>query len=277
MLVAAGSGLLTGGVSGSAGISASVVADIFVAPYNSLNAVRQIVDAYGDDIAAVIVEPIAGNMGLVEPRPGFLEGLRDLSSRCGALLVFDEVITGFRMGATTYGELCGIKADLTTLGKIIGGGMPIGAVGGNKKIMESLAPLGSVYQAGTLSGNPVAVAAGMTTLQLLLKENPYTRLNALAERLAAGVNRIAVKNKLPIHCVQTGSLFTPFFRHEAVRDLADSKACDNREHARFFHHMLDHGIYTPPSSFELNFISASHSDEDIEDYIEQFAGFAADS
>ncbi|MCF7849653.1 MAG: glutamate-1-semialdehyde 2,1-aminomutase [Kiritimatiellales bacterium] len=268
MLVASGSGLLTGGISSSAGVSPSAAAEVFVAPYNDLNAVQEILRANGDETAAVIVEPIAGNMGLVEPAEGFLEGLRAATAECGALLIFDEVITGFRLGPTTFSTLCGITPDITTLGKIIGGGMPIGAIGGRREVMEKLAPLGPVYQAGTLSGNPVAVSAGMKTLQLLRDENPYPCMAELGKRLANGVDRVAAEKELALHCAQTGGLFTPFFRKEPVCNLDDSKACDAEAHARFFHHMLDHGIYTAPSSFEVSFISAAHTEADIDEYIQ---------
>ena len=273
MLTAAGSGVLHGGSSGSAGVSDSVAAEVFVAPYNDSEAVRRIVAAHGGDIAAIIVEPIAGNMGLVEPAAGFLEELRAQADKCGALLVFDEVITAFRLGPTTYGDLRGITPDLTTLGKIIGGGMPIGAVGGRREIMDNLAPLGDVYQGGTLSGNPVAVAAGMTTLQLLLKDPPYPRLARLGSRLADGVDRIAAERGMAIHCAHSGGLFTTFFREQPVRNLDDSKACDGAEYARFFQHMLANGIYLPPSPFELNFISSAHSEAEIDRYLELLQGF----
>ncbi len=270
LLVAAGSGLLTGGISSSAGVSPAATEEVFVAPYNDLAAVQGILKANGDEIAAVIVEPIAGNMGLVEPAEGFLEGLRFLTAECGALLIFDEVINGFRLGPTTYGHMAGIEADITTLGKIIGGGMPIGAIGGRTEIMSTLAPLGPVYQAGTLSGNPVAVAAGMKTLELLRDENPYPHMADLGQKLADGINRVATDKGLDLHCAQRGGMFTPFFRKEAVRNLADSKACDQRAHAAYFHHMLDHGFYTPPSGFEVAFVSAAHTEEHIDAFIQAF-------
>ena len=270
LLVAAGSGLLTGGLSSSAGVSPSATAEVFVAPYNDLAAVQEILKANGDEIAAVIVEPIAGNMGLVEPAEGFLEGLRAATADCGTLLIFDEVINGFRLGPTTYGNMASIVPDLTTLGKIIGGGMPIGAIGGRVEIMSHLAPLGPVYQAGTLSGNPVAIAAGMKTLELLRDENPYPRMEILSKRLADGVNRIATEKGLDLHCAQRGGMFTPFFRKDAVRNLDDSKACDQQAHARYFHHMLDSGFYTPPSGFEVAFVSAAHTEEHIDSFIQVF-------
>ena len=277
LLVAAGSGLLTGGISASAGVSPAATEEVFVVPYNDLAATEEILKTHGDEIAAVIVEPIAGNMGLVEPEPGFLEGLRAATATCGALLIFDEVINGFRLGPTTYGELCGVTPDITTLGKIIGGGMPIGAIGGSTEIMSSLAPLGPVYQAGTLSGNPVAVAAGMKTLELLRTENPYPQMEALAQKLADGINRIANEKRWNLHCAQVGGMFTPFFRNAPVRNLADSKACDQKAQARYFHHMLDHGFYTPPSAFEVAFLSAAHTAKHIELFLGEFSKWDAAS
>ena len=267
LLVASGSGLLTGGISSSAGVSPAATEEVFVAPYNDLAAVQEILSTSGNEIAAVIVEPIAGNMGLVEPEPGFLEGLRAATTDCGALLIFDEVINGFRLGPTTFGHMCGVKADITTLGKIIGGGMPIGAIGGTREIMMHLAPVGPVYQAGTLSGNPVAVAAGMKTLELLRDESPYLKMEILGRRLANGIHRIAEENGLDLHCAQRGGMFTPFFRKEPVCNLADAKACDTAAHARYFHHMLDHGFYTPPSAFEVAFISAAHTEANLDAFL----------
>ena len=273
MLVASGSGLLTGGISSSAGVSESATAEVFVAPYNNLEAAQAILAEHGDEIAAVIVEPIAGNMGLIEPVAGFLEGLRYLTQNAGALLIFDEVINGFRLGPTSYGHMCSVHPDLTTLGKIIGGGLPIGAIGGKKAIMEHLAPLGPVYQAGTLSGNPVAVASGKKTIELLRDEAPYLKMEILGRRLAKGLQHVATENELDLHCAQRGGMFTPFFRKEAVNNLEDSKACDQEAHARYFHHMLQHGCYTPPSGFEVAFISGVHTLEQIDAFIEAFHQF----
>ena len=264
LLVSAGSGLLTGGRASSAGVSPQVAAEVFVAPYNDSDAVREIIRAHGGDVAAIIVEPVAGNMGLVPPAPGFLEGLREAADACGALLIFDEVITGFRLAPTTYGALCGVLPDLTCLGKIIGGGLPIGAVGGRAEVMRSLAPLGPVYQAGTLSGNPVAVAAGLAALKLLTEEAPYPRLEQLGERLAGGLNAAAREHGIPMHCAQLGSMFTPFFCAGPVSDLTGAMRCDTAAHAAFFHHMLERGIYLPPSQFEVGFISAAHAEADID-------------
>jgi glutamate-1-semialdehyde 2,1-aminomutase len=264
LLVKAGSGLLTGGLSSSAGVSPSAVAEVLVAPYNNLDSVRMMVEAQGSEIAAIIVEPVAGNMGLVPPAEGFLLGLRELATDCGALLIFDEVITGFRLGPTTYGTLCGVTPDLTTLGKIIGGGMPIGAFGGRSDVMQSLAPLGPVYQAGTLSGNPVAVAAGLTTLQILLREDPYPRMASLAECLVGGMSLAAKAAGVALHCPSQGSMFTPFFTDRAVTDLAVAQTCDTQAHAAFFHGMLKRGFYLPPSQFEVGFVSAAHGERDVE-------------
>ncbi|MBI2437522.1 MAG: glutamate-1-semialdehyde 2,1-aminomutase [Lentisphaerae bacterium] len=267
MLVAAGSGLLTGGITSSAGVQSAVAADTIVLAYNDLSAVREIAGRLGKDLAAIIVEPVAANMGLVLPAPGFLQGLREVASRSGALLVFDEVITGFRFGATTYGALCGVTPDLTCLGKIIGGGLPIGAVGGRKKIMELLAPLGPVYQAGTLSGNPVAVAAGQATLRLLKKENPYPALERLGTELADGLNAAAREKAMSLQCIRLGGVFTPFFCSAVPTDLSGVKQCDTKQYAAFFRGMLARGFYLAPSQFEVGFISAAHSDADIEGYL----------
>lgn len=268
LLVSAGSGLLTSGIASSAGVSKSVAADVLVAPYNDLDAVTRQMKKYGHDVAAVIVEPVAGNMGLVPPAPGFLKGLRKLTAAKGALLIFDEVISGFRLGPTTYGVLCGIKPDLTCLGKIIGGGMPIGAVGGRAAIMKRLAPLGAVYQAGTLSGNPVAVAAGLSTLKTLIAENPYPAIARRAKKVGDWFENRMFSKGLKAHCANIGGMFTVFFCAPKVRNLADAKHCDTRRYARYFHGMLERGIYLPPSQFEVCFVSAAHTDEDIARFLE---------
>ena len=266
LLVSAGSGLLTGGISSSAGVSPAATAEVLVPPYNDQGAVDAILDEHGGDVAAIIVEPVAGNMGLVPPADGFLEGLRRAADRHGAVLIFDEVITGLRLGPTSYGQLSGVVPDLTCLGKIIGGGMPIGAVGGRAEVMKCLAPLGAVYQAGTLSGNPVAVAAGLATLQLVRKEDPYARLAELGKRLAEGVTAAGGPDGV-MHCARLGGMFTPFFTDPPVTDLASAKRSDTRRHGTFFHGMLERGFYLPPSQFEVGFVSAAHTDADIESFV----------
>jgi glutamate-1-semialdehyde 2,1-aminomutase len=264
MLVAAGSGLLTGGIHASDGVPEAVAADTLVAPYNDLAAAEAIVAACGQDLAGIIVEPVAGNMGLVPPAPGFLAGLRKAADRCGAVLILDEVITGFRLGPTTYGELCGIRPDLTVLGKILGGGLPIGAVGGRAAVMDALAPLGKVYQAGTLSGNPVAVAAGRKTLEILRRDPPYAELERLGQRLEDAVKAAARHRHAPLEIARLGSMFTLFCRRGPVRTLADAKGCDTAAYATLFHRLLARGLYLPPAQFETAFISAAHADEDLD-------------
>ncbi len=267
MLVSAGSGLLTGGISSSAGVSAGTSAETFVVPYNDLNAVAALFKSHGKDIAAIIVEPVVGNMGLVVPADGYLKGLRDIATKNGALLIFDEVITGFRLASTTYGNIIGVTPDLTCLGKIIGGGMPIGAVGGKGDIMRQLAPLGKVYQAGTLSGNPVAVAAGLVMLNILKKENPYAGMTEKCNRLADGLQAAAKTAGVSLCCSRFGGMFTPFFCTGPVNNLAEAKHADTKAHAAFFHGMLKAGVYLPPAQFEAAFVSAAHSDADIDDFI----------
>ncbi len=263
LLVASGSGLLTSGICSSAGVPSAVADDVFVVPFNDLAAVEAVVATHGTELAAILVEPLAANMGLVKPEPGFLEGLRRLADRCGAVLIFDEVITGFRFGPTTFGSLCGVIPDLTTLGKIIGGGLPLAALGGRADLMDCLAPLGRVYQAGTLSGNPVAVAAGLATLRILERDMPYARLETLAQQAADAINSQAQARGLDLHCAQAGGLFTCFSRREAVRNLADAKASDSQAYAARFHRMLDAGIYLPPSQFEVGFISMAHTEAEV--------------
>jgi glutamate-1-semialdehyde 2,1-aminomutase len=268
LLVSAGSGLLTHGLATSAGIPKSALKETLVAPYNDVDAVEQIADRHGDDLAAIIVEPVAGNMGLVAPNPDFLQGLRRIADHCGALLVFDEVITGFRLGPTTYGTLQGVTPDLTCLGKIIGGGMPIGAVGGPAGVMDRLAPVGEVYQAGTLSGNPVAVASGLATLNALLESNPYPQLTARATRIRDAVTELAKTVDFPLHCAQHGGMFTVFFAPSPVGNKSAAGRSNTELYAKFFHAMQERGVYLPPSQFEVAFISAAHTDEDIQYFIE---------
>lgn len=271
MLVKSGSGVLTMGASSSAGVTAGAVADTLVVPYNDLSAVKQAFAEHGGDIAAVIVEPVAGNMGIVPPADGFLKGLRALTRAAGALLVCDEVICGFRFGFSTYSALYGgVTPDIVTLGKVVGGGLPLAAVGGRAKWMRQLAPTGPVYQAGTLSGNPLAVAAGLKTLEILEREQPYARMAELGSALAVGVGTIAAEHGLPITCQSFNGVFTPFCVEGPVTCLADAKACDLKLYAKVFHGMLGRGIYIAPSQFECNFISAAHTDRDVDEFLDRF-------
>jgi len=264
LLVSAGSGLLTAGQTTSAGIPASVTEEITVLPYNDLAAAEEAITTWGDKLAAVIVEPVAGNMGLVPPADGFLAGLRRLTEQVGATLIFDEVITGFRLAPTTYGAQVGIEPDITCLGKIIGGGLPVGAIAARRGLMEQLAPAGPVYQAGTLSGNPLAVAAGKAALTELRDHPPYAHMTALAETLASAINALATAANLPLHVAQLGGMFTPFFRPEPVHDLDGAKGCDTDAFAAFHRALRAAGIYLPPSQFETAFVSAAHTEADIQ-------------
>jgi glutamate-1-semialdehyde 2,1-aminomutase len=262
LLVQAGSGVLAEAGASSGGVSGPVAAETISVAYNDLAAVEAAFGRYPDAIAAVIVEPVAGNMGLVLPEPGFLAGLRELTARHGALLIFDEVITGFRFHPGSYADLCGVRPDLFTFGKIVGGGLPVGAVGGAAGVMSALAPLGPVYQAGTLSGNPVALAAGLATLRKL-RSVDYPALAAGVAGLAAGLNAAAQESGVPAHCAAAGSVFTLFFTPGPVRNLADALRSDTARFARYFHHMLDAGFYLPPAQFELNFVSTAHTGDHL--------------
>ena len=267
MLLSAGSGLLTSPISSSAGISPNAVNEVIIAPYNNPTALEHIFAEHGDDIAGVIVEPVAGNMGLVLPEDGFLEKIRCLTAESRSLLIFDEVITGFRFGPTSYGNLIGIEPDLTCLGKIVGGGMPIGAFGGRVDIMEKLAPLGSVYQAGTLSGNPVALAAGIATIRTLQEENPYARLERAGRAIKEAIDDFSKAEGIDLNCVAKGGVFTLFFRQDAPSHLSEVKECDCAKFADYHRFMSKKGIYLSPSQFELNFISSAHLESDIEQFI----------
>ncbi len=264
-LVQAGSGVMTLGIPGSKGVTESIVKDTLVAQYNDLTSVERLFEEYREDIAAVIVEPVAGNMGVVPPARGFLEGLRQITEDNGALLIFDEVITGFRVGWGGYQTKINVTPDLTTLGKIIGGGLPVGAYGGKREIMEQLAPLGPVYQAGTLSGNPLAMSAGIATLNIL-KNNPsvYQKIDKLAERFTSEIRNIlkdVVVNRV-------GSMFTPFFTKDEVTDYNSAMKANAEMYGKFFWKMLKGGAFPPPSQFEAWFISAAHTEEDIDKALE---------
>jgi glutamate-1-semialdehyde 2,1-aminomutase len=261
LLVRGGSGLATLGVPDSAGVPLSYAENTLVAPYNNVEAVRQILEHYPGQIAAVIVEPVAANMGVVLPQPGFLEGLRQLTRESGALLIFDEVITGFRVAYGGAQSIYKITPDLSCLGKIIGGGLPVGAYGGRQEIMQMVAPLGPVYQAGTLSGNPLAMSAGIETLKLLQAPGVYKRLEAKSARLEEGIAKVAAKSGASISRI--ASLLTVFFTASPVTDFESAARADTASFAKFFPRLLAAGIYWPPSPFEAAFVSLAHSDEDI--------------
>jgi glutamate-1-semialdehyde 2,1-aminomutase len=263
LLVAAGSGVLTLGAPDSPGVPQAATACTLVAPYNDLDAVATLFRAFPDAIAAIIVEPVAGNMGCVPPAPGFLEGLRDLTARYGALLIFDEVMTGFRVAYSGAQGLYGITPDITCLGKIIGGGLPAAAYGGRRDIMQLVAPAGPMYQAGTLSGNPLAMAAGLAQLQLLQQVDAYARLETLAARLEAGIARAAAESDVPIYQTRVGSMFTTFFTDAPVTNYTSAKRADVQRYARYFWQMLEQGIYLAPSQFEAGFLSLAHGEADI--------------
>jgi glutamate-1-semialdehyde 2,1-aminomutase len=263
LLVSAGSGALTFGVPTSPGITERTARDTIVAPYNSLDAVRKIFGEAGDDIAAIIVEPWAGNMGLVPPLPGFLEGLREISASRGALLIFDEVITGFRVPEGGVQNVVGIKPDITCLGKIIGGGLPVGAIGGGADIMDRLSPLGPIYQAGTLSGNPVAMACGIATLKQLTPA-AYAGLDAAGSRLELGLRRAADKAGLALSISRLGSVLGIFFSEKTPSNLDEVQSTRSELYPEFFHGMLERGDYLAPSAYEAAFVSIAHTDAIID-------------
>ena len=262
-LVAAGSGAATLGVPSSPGVPEAVTADTLTAPFNDLAAVEGLFAEKGHEIAAVFVEPVAGNMGLVPPVEGFLEGLRRLCDEHGALLVFDEVMTGFRVSFGGAQELLEVEPDLTTLGKVIGGGLPIGAYGGSRDLMSEVAPAGPVYQAGTLSGNPLAVAAGRTTLEILADGEVYSGLETTAGRLADGLLEIAEEFEIPLTIQRRGSMLGIFFAEGPIRNKEEVDASDRERFARVFHRLLDQGVHPPPSAYETWFVSAAHGEEEI--------------
>lgn len=264
LLAKAGSGIATLGVPDSAGVPPGTTQDTIIVPYNNLDAVEQTMRAAADEVACVIVEPIAGNMGVVVPKSGYLSGLRALCDKYGALLIFDEVITGFRVAYGGAQALLGVTPDLTTLGKIIGGGLPVGAYGGRREIMECVAPAGSVYQAGTLSGNPIAVSAGIATLKRLQTTGFYEELGLKAKSLADGLMEAARQADISVQGNRVESMMTLFFTNVTVIDYASAKTSDTNIYARYFMQMLQRGVYLAPSQFEAAFVSAAHSMDDIE-------------
>lgn len=264
LLVKAGSGALTFGQPSSAGVPPETTLHTLVLEYNNEAALEQAFTAVGREIAAVIVEPVAGNMNLIEPRMSFLKLLRELCTRYGALLIFDEVMTGFRVALGGAQALYGIAPDMTTLGKVIGGGMPVGAFGGRREIMRALAPLGPVYQAGTLSGNPVALTAGLATLELVQAPGFYESLSATASNLCTGLTAIAVECGVPFSARAVGGMFGIYFRETAPHSYAEVMQCDAALFNRFFHAMLAEGVYFAPSAFEAGFMSSAHTDDDID-------------
>jgi glutamate-1-semialdehyde 2,1-aminomutase len=268
LLVQAGSGATTLGIPNSGGVPSSYAEQTLSLPFNNLTATREAFDRYRGRIAAVVLEPIPGNMGVVLPTAGFLQGLRELTRQDGALLVFDEVITGFRLQYGGAQHLYGVTPDLTILGKIIGGGLPVGAFGGRRDIMEQVAPLGPVYQAGTLSGNPLAVTAGIETLRLLRDPRLYEGLDTKARQLCDGVQNAAQRAGVAVYATRIGSMFCTFFTDHPVTDYASASTSDTARFRRYFHSLLEAGVYVAPSQFEAGFLSTAHTDGDIEHTIE---------
>lgn len=264
LLVKAGSGALTLGEPSSPGVPAALAELTLTLAYNDLDPVRDLFNRMGDEIACIIVEPVAGNMNCIPPVPGFLAGLREICDTHGALLIFDEVMTGFRVAYGGAQELYGVTPDMTTLGKIIGGGLPVGAFGGKKDIMKLLSPSGGVYQAGTLSGNPLAMTAGIETLKLLQADGFYERLEQTSRRLADGITEAAKSAGYPIYPTRVGSMFCTFFTSNEVRDWPTAATCDTKAFAAFFRMMLEKGIYLAPSQFETAFVSIAHTEAEIE-------------
>jgi glutamate-1-semialdehyde 2,1-aminomutase len=264
LLVQAGSGVATLGLPDSPGVPPATVQDTLVARFNDLSSVEQLFDQFQDEIAAVIIEPVAGNMGVIPPQPGFLQGLRELTRSHGALLIFDEVMTGFRVHRGGAQSLYQVKPDLTTLGKVIGGGLPVGAYGGRREVMEMIAPAGPVYQAGTLSGNPLAMAAGIATLTVLRDPEVWESMFASTDKLCKGITEIAKSSGIPLQGNQVGTMFSSFFTDEVVSNWPTAKTSDTGRFARFFQGMLEKGVYMAPSQFEAGFVSCMHDEAVIE-------------
>ena len=264
LLVKAGSGAMTHGVPTSAGVPESYAQETLLADYNDLESVSRLYDQYPDQIAGVIVEPVAGNMGVVPPKDGFLSGLRDITTANESLLIFDEVITGFRVAYGGAQNLYGIAPDITCLGKIIGGGLPVGAYSGRREIMEQVAPLGPMYQAGTLSGNPLAVVAGITTLRELQDPQKYKQIDLLARRLTDGLSDISQRLGIDCHINRVNSMFTAFFNKGPVNTLTQVESANAGQYGRYFHALLERGVYIAPSQFEAAFVSTAHTEADID-------------
>ncbi len=267
MLVEAGSGALTHGVPSSPGIPSGCTADTLSLRFNDADQLADTLNQRGDDIAAVILEPVVGNMGCVPPQPGFLEACRELCTKHGALLIFDEVMTGFRVAYGGAQSRYGVTPDLTTLGKIVGGGLPVGAYGGRADVMDAISPVGPVYQAGTLSGNPLATASGLATLRTLKESNPYDALEVATTRLVQGLSKAAMNADIPHQMAQVGSMFTLFFNTEPVVNYDVSSRNDTARFAKYFQGMLERGIYLPCSQFEANFVSVCHTPADVDNTI----------
>ncbi len=264
LLVAAGSGVATLGIPGSPGVPESIARHTLSLPYNDMECLKEVMKKQGDSVACIVVEPIAGNMGLVPPEKGFLETLRELADRFGAILIFDEVMTGFRVAYGGAQDLFGVYPDLTCFGKIIGGGLPVGAYGGKLDLMSKVAPQGSVYQAGTLSGNPVAMAAGIATLEQLQKDDVYGALDEKADRLLSGLEQAAKKSAIPAQAKRVGSMLGFFFNEKEVKNFDDAKTCDLARFSGFYNGLRQKGIYIAPSQFEVLFISIAHDTEHID-------------
>lgn len=268
LLVKAGSGMATFGEPDSAGVPEAIASTTAVLPYNDLQAVKEFFATRGHEVAAVILEPVVGNMGCVPPVDGYLEGLREVTEQAGALLVFDEVMTGFRLAYGGAQERFAVTPDLTTLGKIVGGGLPVGAYGGRREVMQRISPVGPVYQAGTLSGNPLAVAAGKATLRLLKGPGTYEQLEASAARLAQGLTKAAAAHEVELTVQRVGSMLTPYFSPGAVTRFEQASACDMEAFGAFHGHLLTAGVYWPPSQYEAGFVSLAHSDELVDRTVE---------
>ncbi len=263
-LVKAGSGVLTLGIPGSPGVPNAVADLTLTVPFNDLAQLAELMAQVGDDVAAIIVEPVAGNMNMIEPLPGYLEGMRKLCDQYGSVLIFDEVMTGFRVARGGAQELYGVKPDLTTFGKVIGGGLPVGAFGGRKDIMDHIAPNGPVYQAGTLSGNPLAMAAGSAMMKLISEPGFYEHLSKQTQRLVDGLQSVADEAGVPFDTCNQGGMFGMFFADKKATGFDDLKQCDENKFKRFFHAMLEQGVYLAPSAYEAGFVSSKHTDDIID-------------